>query len=596
MSLPARTDIDPEYRFDLTAIYASPTEWEDAYEQLCSRLSELQSLVVDPVSAAAELETLLDAVADCFRRKQRIELYATLAANVATDSDDAADRKRRSERLTETFEPAVTAALRRIGEAKEYIDDLPESDRRYARNLRAQARHVRSADVEEAIAAFEEPLGASSRIVRAARLEDFEPPVVERPDGKSVEVRYGNRRTELSHPDREYRRRVFEAYHGRMDRYEHTLTRAFGEKLQAAHAEASVRGYDSIRQRALNQRCYPESGLRASLPEKVHDAMLEAVRGNLDPFHDALSLRKRRLGVDRLRPWDLQVSIAESDPPELDFESARDHILAALEPLGEDYVERAKQFFTQRRIDVYPTQDKRTDIPAYCPSSAKDGAYILANFEGDLRTAFFICHELGHAMHVEYEREGATRYANAPRPVEEVPSILHELLLVDHLLDEGGALADGAQNRLLECIGGNFYGAARSAAFTHALAQHVEDGEEITVDRARDIAASLREEFYAPVEFGDHPGRRLPVSGIREAYSNYQYVLGAMGALSVHSQLRNGDFTPESYRDFLRSTGRQESVVLFETLGCDVWTAEPFEMAAGTFGEYVSAFDEEKEN
>jgi len=591
MSLPAQTDIDPEHRFDLTNIYETPADWEAAFKALTARLDTLESLADERVSSPGDLEGLLDAVADCFKRKQRIELYATLAANVATDSDAATDRKQQAERITERFEPAVAAVLRRIESADQFIDELPEPRQWYARNLRRQAEHVRSEAVEDALAAVEQPLGASSRVARAARLEDFEPPTVERPDGETVEIRYGNRRAVLSHPDREFRRRAFEAYHDGMDSYEHTLTQAFAEKLQAARAKASIRGYDSIRDWALSGRCYPESGLAASLPEKVHDTMVETVRDNLDPLHRSLALRQQRLGVDKLRPWDLDVSIAESEPPELSYDDVKTHIIAALEPLGEEYVERVERFFTERRIDVYPTQDKRTDIPAYCPSSARDGAYILANFKEDVRTAFYLCHELGHAIHVDHHREGPTQYATAPRPVEEVPSILHELLLVDHLLAEGGALADAAQNRLLECIGGNLYSSARSAQFTHTLAEYVEDGTEVTVDRARAVAGELREEFYAPVAFGDQPGRNLPVSGIREPYSSYQYVLGATGALAVHSQLRSGELSPERYREFLRTTGRQDSVGLFETLGCDIRTEAPFETAAETFGEYVDTFD-----
>ena len=591
-TLPARTDIDPEHRFDLTSIFESPDEWEAAYEELQDRLNDLESLAAEEVESAADLGHLVNAVADCFQRKQRLELYATLAANVATDDDEATDRKSRSERLAESFEPAARAALRRIGNCSEdESSGLPEEERRYARNLRKQAVHVKSSEVEEAIAAFEQPLGASARVARAARLDDFDPPTVERPDGESVEIRYGNRQAALSHPDRDYRKRVYDAYRERMNQYEHTLTQAFAEKLHAARARASVRDYDSTREWAFSGRSYPESGLGVSFPGEAHDVMLETVRESLDPYHDALELRRRRLGAEPLRPWDLHVSMAEEEPPELDYETAKAHILAALKPLGEEYVERARAFFAQRRIDVYPTQNKRTDIPAYCPSSAADGAYILANFEGDVRTAFYLCHELGHALAVEHQREGPARYATAPRPVEEVPSILHELLLVDHLLEEGDALADAARNRLLDCVGGNLYGAARSSVVTHELAGRVEDGKAVTVDRKREVVTGVRDEFYAPVEYPEETSRELPVSGIRDPYCYYQYVLGATGALAVKRRLDDGSLSTAEYREFLRSTGRSDAVRQFEQFGCDLQTPEPFETAARTFEAYVSEFE-----
>lgn len=593
MSLPARTDVDPAYRFDLSTIYETPDYWDAAFEAFLDRLDHLRSTSEEHVESADALESLLDVVADCFRRKQRLELYATLAKNVATEDEDAADRERRSRDLPEAFEPAVTAALRRVADApEECVESLSERHRWYAENLREQGQHVQSAAVEETLAAFDEPQTAPSRIFRTVWNDDFEPQTVERPDGSSVEVRYGNLSAELSHDDRSYRERVFRAFYEEADRFEHTMTRAFAEKLAAAQAEVGVREYDSLRDRAFRQRCYPESGLRSALPGAVHDTMLDTVRETLDRYHRALELRRDRLGVDTLRPWDLDVSIAESDPPTIEYERAKSHIFAALEPLGREYVERLRTFFDERRIDVFPTQDKRTDIPAYCPSSVDDGAFVLANFQQDVRTTFYLCHELGHAMHVDHEREGPSRYATAPRPVEEVPAILHELLLVEHLVDEGGALAEAARNRLLECIGGNFYGATRSSVFTHELASRVEDGEEITVERTRELAASLREEFLAPVEFGELPGRRLPVSGTRELYSNYQYVLGATGALAVRAHLREGTLSSDECREFLRSTGRARAVDLFDRVGCDIRTPEPYETAAETFGEYIAAFGE----
>jgi len=592
MSRPSRETVDPEYRFDLSAIYETPAEWDRAYESLRSRLDDVRSLADEPPESAEGLRELLDAVADCFRRRQRLDLYATLASDIATDDDEAADRQRRARDLTESFDPAVTAALRAVRDAPDRLTEaLPDDRRWYAENCREQAAFVRGDAVEETLAAFEEPADAASRTFRTVWNDDFDPPTVDRPDGETATVRYGDLQSELSHPDRDYRERVFRAFYREADRYEHVMTRAFAEKVAAARAEATVRGYDSVRDRAFRQRCYPESGLRSALPGAVHDTMLRAVRENLDPYHDALALRRRRLGVDALRPWDLDVSIADTDPPDIEYEAAKEHILSALEPLGDDYVDRLRGLFDERRIDVFPTEAKREDIPAYCPSSADDGAYVLANFQGDVRTTFYLCHELGHAMHVEHERSGPTRYATAPRPVEEVPSILHELLLVEHFVAEGGALADAARNRLLECIGGNFYGATRSSVFTHELAERVADGEALTVERTRDLAASLRAEFLAPVEFGDRPGRRLPVSGTRELYSNYQYVLGATGALAARALLREGELSTATYREFLRSTGRERSVALFDRLGCDVRTAEPFERAAETFGEYVAAFE-----
>lgn len=591
MNLPARDEVSAEYRFDLTSIFETPDEWNTARDELSARIDDVEALATAPPETTDELRELLAATAACYRLRQRLDLYATLARNVHTDAESAAERQREFRDMVASFDPVMATVHRTLGAIDEndferLIEPLAEY-RYYAENLRSQSRRVRSQAVEAVIAEHGEVRSGPDRIVRATTTEDFDPPVVERPDGTPVEIRPGNVRTELSRPDRAYRQRVYEAYHRERNRFAATTIRASAEKLAAAETEASVRGYDSIRERDL-RGTYPDSGLEPAISESVHETLLDAVRENLGPYHRAQRIRRSKLGVETLRPWDRHVSLAESPAPEIDYEDAVALILDALAPFGEDYVDRTRRFFRDRRIDVYPTENKRTDIPAYCPSSAADGAFVLANFQGDIRTMFFIAHELGHAMNVEYHQDGPARYATSPTAVCEVPSILHELLLAERCIQEGGALAAHGRNRLVECVGGNLYRNARTAAYNHALATRIESGGELTPDSARSIHTDLRDEFD-PVYDREDVVDRVEGVGIRIPYSNYQYVLGATGALAVRDSLRNGSVSPADYRQFLRQTGHRPPVDSFSALGVEIETASPFERAAATFDGYLDS-------
>jgi oligoendopeptidase F len=589
MRLPPRSDVDPEYRFDLTRIFETPDDYERARETLLEALDDLAARADEPLAGAEDLRALLAATEECHRRKQRLRCYATLSKNVATRDDDAAARKRRLGDVDEAFGPAVAAVHRRLRETDpDRLDALLAALDDYAfygRNLREQAAHSRRHDVEEAIAALESAAAGPSRVVAAATGEDLRTAPVERPDGEAVEITYGNRGTELSNPDRDYRRRVYEAYHDAMERHEHAIATAYVEKLDAAAAVADLRGYDSIRDRDL-RGCYPDSGLDLALPGSVHDTMLSAIQSNLGPYHRALRVRRERLGVDTLRPWDTGVPITDADP-EVTYDEAREMVVEAVAPLGEAYAARVERFLGQRRVDVYPTKDKRTDIPAYCPSTATDGAFVLANFRDDVRSTFGLAHELGHAMNVAYHREGPARYATNSQAISEVPSILHELLLAEHLLEHGGAFAAAARNRLLDCLGGNLYGAGLGAAFAHRTTAAVEDGDGVTAERLRDTYADLVTTFTAPVAYPDDPGRHWFAHARRGIYDSYQYVLGATGALVVRHRLLEGRLSPGDYLAFLGDTGREGPLVLFERLGCEVTSEAAYERAAAAFDGYV---------
>lgn len=405
---------------------------------------------------------------------------------------------------------------------------------------------------------------------------------------RALEIDKGTYREALQHRDRPFRRRAFEAFFDALGDHEHALAAAIGEKAQAHAALAEVRGYDSVREMALSRPSYPDTGMHVTFPEAAHDAVLEQVREHLDAYHDLLESRREWLGVDTLRPWDTTVPLGEGDAPDVSYEALCDHLLAAVEPLGEGYRDRLESYLAERRVDVYPTEKKRTDIPAYCPSSPETGAFILANFRENVRTAFYLAHELGHAMHIEELRDAnPPRYVNSPRPISEVPSLVHELLLADHLLEHGDpGLAPFVRERRASFLADNVYGAGLSATVLHDVYRQVEDGRDLSPDRLAEAYADHATEFRGPVEAPD-PGigwRRQAYA--RDPYHNYQYVLGAAGAVSVFHRIRDGDLPTEAYRDFLRNTGTRDSLESFQGLGVDVTADGPFERLGGNSTGY----------
>lgn len=582
MSLPNRDDVDDQYQWDLTQIFATPTEWD---EHLATLESELSALDADCPSTAEEWTELLDQITACHRHKQRLELYATLTRDVHTDDSAAEDRMHRLRDVESAFEATMARVYGTI-RADDPDLDLGECAY-YLENLREQAKYARDPAIEETIAAYEETRTASNRILRAVTTEDFDPPAVEQPDGTRIELTSGQFRRALSHPDRAYRKRAYDAYHAAFDRYAETITTAYTEKLAAASTLADVRGYDSVRELQFHRGYYPDTGMALALPTDVHDTMLTAVEANLDPWRRARRLRANRLDVESLRPWDLRAPITDAPEPTVSFERATDHIVGALAPLGAGYQQAAEAFLDADRIDAYPHENRRNDI-GYCPSSADDGAFILLNYQDDVESMFILCHELGHALHIEQLQNGPARYVGSPRPVSEVPSTLHELLLIEHCLDVGGALADHARNRLLRSVGYLLYGTAMRSSFAHRLASAVDDGTALTTDRIGTAYADCLETFEPEVDWPERASREwLAGSLTRQPYHSYQYVLGTIGALAVRDRLDTGTLDPETYQAFLGSTGRRPSVELFERIGLDIERTAPYERAAQAFEAYL---------
>jgi oligoendopeptidase F len=583
---PTRDELDDRYIWDLTRIYATPADCQAASEELSSRLETLRTYDA-PADSPASLRAALETIEATLAQKSRLELYTQLRRNEDTTDDDRRDRHQRGRRLATDADEAVQTVRRRVqrdaSTVRGYADD-PALDgwQDYLEDLLARAPHTRDAGQEALIATFEPVVESETETIVAITTADFDPPTVEGPDDEAFTVDRNAYREAMDSPDRAFRQRAHEAFYDALGDHEHALAAALAQKIRAHAALAEARNYDSVRAMALSRPSYPDTGMHISFPESAHDAVIENVRARLDAYHDLLESRRRALDLETLRPWDASAPLIAGEPPDVPFETVREHVLEAVDPLGEDYRERLADFLDDRRVDVYPTRDKRTDIPAYCPSSPETGAFVLANFREDLRTAFFLAHELGHAMHIEHLRDAQPpRYVTSPQPVSEVPSLLHELLLADHLLEEGDpSLAPFVRERRAEVLAGNVYGAGLSAAFSHDVYRDVEAGHDLSPDRLAETYATYATEFRAPMAFDDPGEAWLRQAYAREPYHYYQYVTGAVSAVAVHQRLRSGDMTSEAYRDFLRETGRRDSEASFASLDIDVTDPDPYERLA----------------
>lgn len=611
--VPTRDQIDEQYTWDLTALFESPDEWREEKAAAEARLDDLRDLEGDITDGEALLEALqsLEAVR---RRVGRLALYAQLRRNEDTTDPERQERLHRSNRLAQEVTKATAAVRRAIQmagrtELDSWVDatDGLAAFEPYLEDARRLAPHARSPEVEELLADLQEPLESPTRVYTTLTSNDIDPEPVVAPgpgpgpdgdddaadDSETVEATGVNLETHLRHPDRDFRRRAYQSVYGAYADVADTIATAYADKVTAQVALAEARNYDSVREMAFNRESYPETGLHIQLPTEVHDVAMAALADSLEPVHRRADLRRTFLGLDELRPWDTGVPLLDCDPPAVPYDEARGHILAAVEALGADYRDRLAALFDDRRFDVYETRRKQ-DIVAYAPWAYDTGPYVLMNYGDDLRSMAILAHELGHAMHAEHLREARSPLtATGPRPVEEVPSFVHELLLADHLLDaDDPALRRAARLRQLG-VGGTLYGAGMWSMFTHRTYRAVEDGEALTRDRIEGIYTDLRAEFRPSMPIDEWATRGwLKGSHAREPYHFYQYVLGATGALRTVERLREGSLSPAAYRDFLRGGGAVRSVEAFDRLGIDVTSRAAFERACAAYGRQVAALAE----
>ena len=593
--VPERDEIDDRFKWDLDSVYSDRDAWEQDYETVEQQIEEIQDyegqLIEDP-------ETLHDALQlknQISRGIAKLSFYAGAKNREDTRQSEYKELKTRASDLGSRSAAAksfITPELQQadpetVQAMMDTYEPLQEYDH-YFDDLFRMQDHVLPQEQEELLSKVGNGLGNEQDIHQSLLNADMDMPTVETPDGEEVTVTHSNRVQLLKHEDRSFREDVFKAYTDAVGRFDTTLASNLQNRITTATTKAEIRNYDSSL----------EQGLKGNnIPEDVYETLLETVRGN-----DDLKARKRRLkeavlGVEELEPWDGYLPVVQSEEPEIEYEEAKEHILAAMEPLGEDYVEALEQGMEDEGwVDVYPNKGKRSG--AFSWGTYDTQPFLMMNYEDDIDSMYTLAHELGHSMHslLAYDEQP---YVDASYPIftAEVASTVHEALLTDHLLDtvEDETMREHVLNQHLDNIEGTLFTQAMFADFEKRAHDHVENGGVLTADTLNSLYAETRE---------DHGGSNIdeerknqfwmvPHHFYRGFYV-YQYATGISAALSLADDITDteDEDAAQRYKEFLQSGGSDYPLNLLEDAGVDLTEAAPIEDAIANYETHLSEMED----
>jgi oligoendopeptidase F len=592
-SVPDRSEVDEQYRWDLASIYEGDDEWEAAFDSVDDRIGDLAAFEGESTDSGETLLATLETYEDAMRDVETVFAYARMRRDQDTrdqESQAMASRARslytRAQSAASFIDPELQDLSRE--ELEELVAEEPDLQRydHYFDDVLRQAEHTRSAEVENLLAELSEVTGAPGEIYSMLSDADVEFPTVETPDGDEIEVTNANVTNLLKRRDRGFREDVYDAYFGTWADLRNTVATAYEKSVTADVTLARARDHETAREAALHD---------PNIPVEVYDTLLESVRGNLDKLHRHAELKREALGVDELRMWDLYVPLVEGESPTVEYDEARAHVVEALGALGEDYQSRVAEGLDSRWVDVYENEGKRSG--AYSGGTYDTQPFILMNYQDDVSSMYTLAHELGHSLHSQLTSENQPYvYGDYEIFVAEVASTVNEALLTHHLLDtvEDDELRRHVLNEYLERFRSTLYRQTMFADFELRAHRVVEEGGALTPDKLDDIYGDLKAEFYEPAELDDHIAREwMRIPHFYRAYYVFQYSTGISAAVALARDIReDGESTVEPYLEFLSRGSREYPLELLRGAGVDMSTSEPIDAALTEYGEQLDEMAE----
>jgi oligoendopeptidase F len=568
--------------WNLKDLYACQADWDHDAAALEQQLKNLSACSGHLGDSAKRFKTCLDLNAAVLKRYYRLNGYASQTHDEDTGQAAGLDLKQRADLLGNQVEEKVSflsPEILKMGRSK--VNALLNADKAsaiYAHwldDILRMAPHTLDRQGEALIANFSLATGAAGAVYATLSDTDLPWPKVKLSSGDEIVLDQAAYTKYRASDNRADRKLVFDAFWGKWKEFERTFGVTFYEQLKKDAALAKVRHYPDSLTQALDAN---------KLPRAVYDTLVAQAELNLPTLHRYFKLRGRLLGVSDMQYYDIYPDLVSSNL-KYPIKQSTELMLAAVKPLGEDYV-RALELGTRGRwMDVYPRPKKRSG--AYMNGSAYDvHPYLLLNHNDDYESLTTLAHEWGHAMH-SYLSIRNQPFINAEYPtfIAEIASTTNEVLLLDHMLkvartDDERLLYLGSA---LENLRGTFFRQAMFAAFEREVHAKVDRGESLTGEALTQIYGDILRRYH-----GDKEGvvkidalYTVEWAYIPHFYNRFyvfQYATSiSAGSLFASEILKGTPGARERYLNVLRAGGSRYPYELVKEAGVDLASPAPYQ-------------------
>ncbi|MFB6204499.1 MAG: oligoendopeptidase F [Candidatus Nanohaloarchaea archaeon] len=585
-----RSEIDDEHKWSIENMFSSEEEWREEVEEIRQDMEKLSEFEGEVTDSASDLKEVLELKNDISRRLESVKKFAHMKRDQDTRNQDAQAMLSQAKSLGTDFSretsfivpEIVEAGQGRIREFLEMEEELEDYEHFFDDIFRMK-NHILESDQEEILSSLGDVNDAAQETYSTFTNADLTFPEIEDPEGEKVEITQSNFVKMQKHQDRGYRKRSFEALYDRFGEFRNTVTTTLSKQVRKNVRMAEIKNFDTARRAALK----PDN-----IPVEVYDNLVDTVNDNVDLLQRLVELKKKELGVDELKMYDLYMPVAESESPDISYQEAKEHILEALQPLDEDYVEKVREGLEEEKwVDIYENKGKRSG--AYSGGSYDSRPFILMNYQDDINSMYTLIHELGHSMHSHHTNQNQPyHYSNYTIFQAEVASTTNEALLTRHLLEtvEDENFRKHVLSHVIEGFRGTLFRQTMFSEFEKWLHEEVENGEALTPDKLNEKYGELKQHYYQNAEIGERIRREwMRIPHFYYNFYVFQYATGiSAGNMFAEKIVEEG---PEDYRDFLRAGGSEYSLKTLQEAGVDLRSTEPVEEAISTFEKHLEQME-----
>ena len=352
-----RSQINKEDTWDLTKIFKSDTEYDKTYQEVLDKIKVVKDMKGHILNDENTLYIYLKTNNELSMMLGKIYKYSYLYHYQDTNDIKGKNCKEKAESLlTKVTQELAFTKNELLGTDYETIKKLVKKNAKleeYAFDLECLYRYKKctlSEKEEQIIASFETILGTGDDAFGSLDNADVKFADVLK-DGKNISLNHSNYSNFMIDKDRAVRKDAFKKYYAFYEDHKNTLTALYKSQVKEDNLIAKIRNFPSSMEYSLYED---------NIDKDVYLNLIKAIHENLDTLYDYLDFRREFLGYDELHMYDVYVELCNIKSKKYTFKEAKETILEALKALGKTYIEDISKMFSNRSIDKYPNDGKRS--------------------------------------------------------------------------------------------------------------------------------------------------------------------------------------------------------------------------------------------
>lgn len=233
----------------------------------------------------------------------------------------------------------------------------------------------------------------------------------------------------LEDPNRQLREEVYRKINERRLQDKDELNNLFSSLLQKRHQVAINTGFENYRDFRFKE--LGRFDYTAKDCYQFHEAVKQHVMPLVNQIYEA---KKKKLGLDTLRPWDVEAEPAGIEPlrPFKTGSELTEKTIACFDELKSFFGDCLRKMKEMGHLDL---ESRKGKAPGgyNCPLAESGAPFIFMNAAGQLDDVTTMVHEGGHAVHSFLAHElTLTGFKEYPTEIAEVASMAMELFSMNH--------------------------------------------------------------------------------------------------------------------------------------------------------------------